>query len=283
MWIPFRSYGHPGAAMPGRPVAALVMALIVVLAGARPGFAAGEGGVRGTGGAGGTSGTSGQAGVVRYDLTIAGVSVGDAALAISPGDASLYRISFDMTYRFLFWRGGAAATTVGQIDRPDRGAGPVPTGYRMTVTGMSEPLVIDTAFDDAGPRVWSITPPPDAAYLEERVPLTKADLAGAIDPLSAMFIRAATAAEACDRTLPAFTGGTRLDLVLKPGAQEGGSTEDGVHICEVSYRPVSGHRPDSESVARLKRNSPDLSIFEVAPASGHLTGSRFPPASARWP
>ena len=51
------------------------------------------------------------------------------------------------------------------------------------------------------------------------------------------------------------------DLVLSPGAE----TEPGVFACDVKYVPVSGHRKDSESVARMVKSGPSLLIFEAAP------------------
>ncbi len=221
---------------------------------------------------------------IDYDLSIAGISIGDASLLAEEKAASGYAAQFDMSFRFLFWSGAAAGYSVGHIVDGGR----VPAKYDVTFEGMSKPVVIKTGFDSDGPVDWSITPPPEDKFLKERVPLAQADLRGAIDPLSAMLIQANSPDQACNRTLEIFTGGTRLDLVLRPGT----ATEPGVFACDVTYRPVSGHRADSESVARLVKNGPILSIFEVAPdlwaphrvgiatSVGTLAVTRIPPERA---
>lgn len=194
---------------------------------------------------------------IDYNLTIAGVSIGDADMLIDPWTLGSYSIDFSLSYRFLFWSGQSEGRALGMVGN----AKPRPASYDVTFSGMSKPVVISTAFDEQGPVEWSIMPPPDKNYLVDRIAISEADLVGAIDPLSALVIRADSAATACDRTLPIFTGGTRLDLVLTPGAE----TETGVFDCGVQYVPVSGHRKDSESVARMIEKGPVLSIFEVAP------------------
>lgn len=194
---------------------------------------------------------------IQYDLTIAGVSIGDASIAMLQEAAQSYDIALNVKFRFLFWSGQANAEATGAVTD----AAPAPSHYEATFQGMSEPVVIKTVFDGTGPTDWSITPPPEKKYLEGRIEISEADLVGALDPLSALFIRAETPESACDRTLPIFTGGTRLDLVLSPGAE----TEPGVFACDVKYVPVSGHRKDSESVARMVKSGPSLLIFEAAP------------------
>lgn len=198
-----------------------------------------------------------ESGPIFYDLSIVGIDIGDATVAINHTPDDAYRIGFEMDFRFLFWSGGAEAVSTGGIGRGT----PAPEAYNVAFNGVSGPVSITTTFDDGGPAAWSISPPPDKKYLINRIPHDEDDLKGAIDPLSALFIRAETATSACDRTLPVFTGGTRLDLVLTPGRETG----SGHFQCEVAYVPVSGHREDSESVARLVKSGPTLTIFEAAP------------------
>lgn len=194
---------------------------------------------------------------VEYELTIAGISMGEADMVVEPFSLGLYAIDFDLSFRFLFWSGQASARTVGRVEGSDLR----PRGYNATLEGMSKPVVIKTAFDAQRPTEWSITPPPEEKYLIDRIAIREAELIGALDPLTALVIQADTAVAACTRTVPVFTGGTRFDLVLTPGTE----TAPEVFGCSAQYVPVSGHRKDSDSVARMVEKGPDLSIFEVAP------------------
>jgi hypothetical protein len=194
---------------------------------------------------------------IEYNLTIAGISIGDAGMLIVPRSPGLYQTDVNLSFQFLFWSGEGQGTSFGRVTN----ASPVPASYDLIYMGSSEPMVIKTAFDDEGPTEWSITPPPKGVYLTERIPVKNGDLKGAIDPISAMVIRAETANDACNRTLRIFSGATRLNLALSPGIE----TVSGVFTCDVRYEPVSGHRKGSESVARLMESGPILSIFEVAP------------------
>jgi hypothetical protein len=88
----------------------------------------------------------------------------------------------------------------------------------------------------------------------ERVPLTDQHRRGIVDPLTALMLTPAGAAdvlapENCNRTLPIFDGRRRYNLALSYKRIETVKADKGyagpVLVCGVVLEPIAGHRPDS--------------------------------------
>lgn len=202
--------------------------------------------------------TANDQALITYDMAIAGIPVGWAAVEFTVGDTGDYRVDFGLKFEFLFWRGGAAGGAMGKLQAGT--AKPRVSDVTVIPEG-SEPVGMWEIFEGNRVKHWSISPGLDEKYVEGCVPVQEADIQDALDPLSALIIAADSAAEACSRKLPVFVVGTRFDLNLTPERP----LEQGVYSCAVSYKPVSGHRETSESVGILLSNNPELTIFEVSP------------------
>lgn len=192
-----------------------------------------------------------------YLITIAGLEIGEIAVKYQEAGGA-YALDLDGGFRFLFISGAAE----GRVTGARQADGFAPASYRLRFDGPTRQVISDIRFDQGQPDVWSIMPEPELNWMEGRIPLADSDMPGAIDPISAFLIPAATAAEACTRQQKVFSGFVRFDLTLTPGAPEA----DGVIPCNVSYQPVSGHRADSDGVARLQTEQGlQVSMAELTP------------------
>ena len=109
----------------------------------------------------------------------------------------------------------------------------------------------------------------------DRVPVTAADLRGAIDPLTAGLLPMPGTADvlapaACQRTLPIFDGTHRFDMALSFRRMDKIKAETGYQgpgvVCGMSYRPVAGYKMNAFRVTYLKQ-ARDMEIW-LAPIAG---------------
>lgn len=203
-----------------------------------------------------------------YDVTIAGIDIGDASLSLENTGES-YAAGLSGDFRFLFWSGGADARSSG-TDAPDQ---LTPASYRSRFESPSRVFttMIDFDEDRATNADWRTDPPLDPDDFGERVPIEPAHLIGAKDPLSAFIIRAESGEAACARSLKVYSGVVRFDVDLFVRG-----VADGLVECGARYRPVSGHRVESEEVDRLREDGLVFSYFEAAPGvwAPHRVGFR---------
>ena len=199
-----------------------------------------------------------------YDLSIAGIPIGDARLAVTTGEGR-YRIEGSADFGFLFWGGEGVAVSEGRAAE----GGFDPEFYRLSYQGVTRPGAIEIAFAEGHAKEWRRVPEIPDRYREGRVPLSETDLRAVLDPLSALVIPAPASipgAALCARVLPVFTGYTRFDLEF-----DGAAALDGdVVECSVRYRPVAGHRPDSGSVERFSK--PGAFAVRLAPIADGVWG-----------
>lgn len=204
-----------------------------------------------------------EAGAV-YGLSIAGIPIGEARLSAVVADGR-YRIEGSADVGFLFWGGEGVAVAEGAAAegrlRPDR--------YSLRYEGVTRPGAVEIAFDGGRAVDWRREPPIPEKYREGRVDIGPEALSGVLDPLSALLIPAghdAPADAVCGRVLPVFSGYTRFDLELvRAEALDGDAV-----VCETRYRPVAGHRRDSEGVKRLSK--PGAFSVRLAPVADGLWG-----------
>lgn len=201
----------------------------------------------------------------RYGLSIAGLPIGEAQLSIAAaGDR--YAIDASADVGFLFWGGAGSARAEGAAAQ----GALAPATYRLAYEGVSRPGSVSIDFEGGRASAWAFAPPIPPEFAEGRVTLAPSDLDGVLDPLSALVIAAPADIDAealCRRVLPVFSGATRFDLALE-GAQPG--EVGGAVACAVRYRPVSGHREGSTSVARLTR--PGAVAVTLAPLAPGFWG-----------
>jgi hypothetical protein len=117
------------------------------------------------------------------------------------------------------------------------------------------------------------TQPPNQPSLHV-VPVTKEQLQGVLDPVTAMFLYVRSDnpngdLKVCDHTVPVFDGVQRYDLVLKPKRtvrlQKNASTAYSgfAAVCRVKFIPISGHRMDDPDI-RLMSQSNEIEVWLVS-------------------
>lgn len=192
-----------------------------------------------------------------YDLSIAGIDIGVATLNFTSDDDS-YAVTVDGGYRFLFWSGAAKIETHGLKAE----SGFSPRSYRSRLVSSTREVKTDIAFNEAGVEDASFRadPPLPPEQFSNRVPIEENDLLNALDPISAFFIPAATGAEACAGVLQVFSGIVRFDVEL---SSAGGAPDR--PVCSSDYRPIGGHRVESNEVDRLRDEGLELALFEIEP------------------
>jgi Protein of unknown function (DUF3108) len=198
--------------------------------------------------------TQGQI-LATYNVDLAGFSLGEFRLN-ARFQGSSYQIqgegSFSLFIGSLF-RSGGTTTSAGKF----RKVGLEPSSFTVSFEGGGKKETRRLSFADSAVSQVSILPPPRGG--RRRVPVTKAQLADVIDPLSAAFLHMPSGSSICDETMPVFDGRLRFDLVLTPkraddlprGAPVGLSGP--VAVCEVKFVPISGYKPDNAAVAYLSQ------------------------------
>ena len=205
---------------------------------------------------------------VGYQIALAGINVGDFAIELDR-DGDLYNVRAEGSYRVLFWSGTLSSTVVGEI-APD---GLRPSFY-MVSTESASPSKTVIEFEPAiGPATWQRTPKAPSEWNEGRTALQRDHLRPAVDPISAIVASAlastgGTTPEVCDRPIRIFTGFSVFELDFN-GAKPGGF---GRVECEVSYRPLSGHRAESQGVERLSQPGSIQIAFDRLPGGNWFPG-----------
>lgn len=193
-----------------------------------------------------------------YEVSIAGIGIGEVALNLSEGGGR-YSVDLDGGFRFLFWSGEATMGSEGA-----RAEALIPAAYSARFESPSRTVFADIVFGEGSAQAAFRAEPPfdDDGEEEERAPLTPEMLVGALDPVAAFLIPAASGAEACSGARKVFSGIVRFDIELSPRAEAAGP---GLTPCAAAYRPVGGHRIGNEGVSLLEEKGLNLDLFEIAP------------------
>lgn len=114
-------------------------------------------------------------------------------------------------------------------------------------------------------------PASTAARAADYIPVTKDDLRAALDPLSALMVRADAPDAVCRRTLRVFDGETRVDLALSPAGvmpfEAAGFKGEAVR-CKVRFIPLAGYRKSREAIEFLRSKA----ALEIAFADTGVNG-----------
>jgi Protein of unknown function (DUF3108) len=136
-------------------------------------------------------------------------------------------------------------------------AGPEPATYVLSYAAGGDSGQLRMSFDAGAVTALSIVP--QQAHDPHEIPVTKDQLAGALDPIAAAFFHARSSdpngdLKVCDQTVPVFDGGWRYDLVLSPkrkvALQSKASTAYARYaaVCRVEFKPISGYEPDDPNI-----------------------------------
>lgn len=132
----------------------------------------------------------------------------------------------------------------------------VPVSYQMSYQSGPKRSSTEILFEKGRAVTISIKPEPKRKG-RNWVPLDPAQMAEAVDPLTAALVRAENLGDVCNRTLRVFDGETRADLKLsflriRPFSTDGfrGDVVD----CSVRFVPVAGYRKTNGSLRYMQAN-----------------------------
>lgn len=220
--------------------------------------------------AGTASSAQGQTLKVTYDLSLAGLPLGQADLVSSfkgrkyemQGNAKLTGLAMILT------GGKGEASASGTL----AGAGPRSSSFAVVSKTSDNQRSVRMGLK--GGQVSDVEIDPPLEPKEDRVPVQAADKRGVVDPMSALLMQALaskglTDPDNCNRTIPIFDGASRMNVVLTYGETrnvEVAGYSGPVLVCNARYVPVSGHRPERPATKFMQENR-DMSVW-LAPVEG---------------
>jgi len=164
------------------------------------------------------------------------------------------------------WRGTTASK--GRFN----GTGPEPAMYSLNFQGGDKSQQLRMTFD--GGAVTQISRVPKKRPNPHVIPITKEQLEGVLDPMTAAFLFARSGnpngdPKVCDQTIPVFDGEARFNLILKPKRtvklQKNSSTgySGFAAVCRVKFIPISGYRPDNPGI-KLMSETNEIEVWLVS-------------------
>jgi hypothetical protein len=207
----------------------------------------------------------------HYKLSLAGIGIGQADWSV---DIDKDQYSAKSSGQFVgIWRvllgPDISAVTHGAASRGHL----MPTSYVANFSSDDDIDDVRMTFRDGMVSEVEAKPPIPAS--PDRVPITAADLRGAIDPLTAGLISVpgsgnVLAPTVCQHTLPIFDGTHRFDIDLSFKRMDKIKAETGyqgpVVVCGMSYRPIAGYDTGAFRVNYLKK-AREMEIW-FAPIAG---------------
>ena len=150
--------------------------------------------------------------------------------------------------------------------------GPEPAAYALNYVDGGESAQLHVSFN--GGAVTQVLMLPKRKPTSRAIPIKKEQLAGVLDPLTALFLRAHSDnpdgdLKVCDQTIPVFDGDWRFDLRLSPKRRvrlrkETPTGYSGyAAICRVKFIPISGYRPDDPDI-KLMSQSDAIEVWLVS-------------------
>lgn len=194
----------------------------------------------------------------RYSVSLIGLHIGEASAQGSIAQAN-YKI--DLNARLT-----GVASWIAHVRMALESSGFIrhstvlPSAYATTSANAHMVRTLRMALNAGTVRAVDITPPFED--VEGRVPVTAANKHNILDPISALIMavppgESLVGPAACNRTLPIYDGVVRFDLTMSyVGTRnvEVPGYSGPVSVCAVRYRPIAGHKIDSESTRFMAQN-----------------------------
>lgn len=215
--------------------------------------------------------------LAQYVVNIAGINVAYVNVRLEV-EGSAYQLDI-------------AADVAGLAQMVAQGAGSANSGGVLTNTGLAstrfyletrtaeDRFSVQAQYAGGNTTSFAVNPPPVDAVA--RVPVQASHRNGVNDPVAPFILRgAALSPELCNRSAAVFTGIERFDLAFRfAEMQEATSLRTGyqgpVVLCQMTYRPVSGHFTDSEVTRYLANESRMLVWFAPLGQTGFFIPYRM--------
>ena len=214
--------------------------------------------------------------VATYDAGLAGMSLGTFKVTTAI-DGSAYKMAADGRFALLaglLYSSTAKVTSSGTLN----GTAAKPATFTLEYDGGKKREQRRMRFSRGAVSDISILPRKTKKKSHD-IPVTSAQLKDVLDPLTAAFLAVRSDAPAgdlkvCDQTIPVFDGKQRFDLVLTPKRSDrldGGAPNalaGAVAVCQVRYKPISGHRPDHPGVQFMQKTDEIEAWLVPVPRTG---------------
>jgi hypothetical protein len=149
---------------------------------------------------------------------------------------------------------------------------PEPAMYALNYSGGDKSGQLRMVFD--GGAVTEVSMIPRKKPNPHVIPITKEQLAGVLDPMTAAFLYVRSDnpngdPKVCNQTIPVFDGEARFDLVLSPKRtvklnKDASTGYSGfAAVCRVKFIPISGYRPDNPGI-RLMSQTNEIEVWLVS-------------------
>lgn len=209
----------------------------------------------------------------RYSVSLIGLHIGEAS-AEGRIESAHYKVDLNAHLTGVAsWIAHVkmALVSSGMIRRGEV----LPSAYATTSANSHIVRTLRMSLAAGDVKAVQISPPFEDT--EGRVPVTAANKRNVLDPMSALIMavppgKSLVGPAACDRTLPIYDGVVRFDLAMsyrgtRNVAVKGYSGP--VSVCAVRYRPISGHKIDSQSTRFMAQNR-DIEVWLAPVEPAHI-------------
>nr|WP_290086110.1 DUF3108 domain-containing protein [Aquibium sp. A9E412] len=193
----------------------------------------------------------------RYDASLLGFPIGQAAFE-SRFDGARFEVTGSFASAGLariFDRTEGSVTAKGALAP----AAPKPERFSLDYRNGDKRQTTEIRFADGRVAATENDPPPKPRG-DDWIAVAGAELRRAVDPLSAMLVRADAPDAVCGRTLRVYDGQTRVDFVLD-AATGRDRLDAGAVTCRARFVPVSGYRKGRSAIAFLRDRARILVAF----------------------
>jgi Protein of unknown function (DUF3108) len=207
--------------------------------------------------------------VAVYRVALAGFNLGDFRLTTTfsgPSYEMRGEARFSILEGLLYdWRGTTASK--GRVTS----SGPEPAMYALSYVGGSKSEQLRMTF--GGGAVTDISIIPNKRPNPRTIPVTREQLEGVLDPMTAAFLYAHSDnpngdLKVCNQTIPVFDGKQRFDLVLTPKMaarvqKEAPTGYSGpAAVCRVKFIPIAGYQLDNPGI-KLMAETDEIEVWLV--------------------
>jgi Protein of unknown function (DUF3108) len=189
-----------------------------------------------------------------YEVKLAAFSLGQFRLR-ARFQGSSYELKGEGSFSLFFgqvYKSSGDTTSAGKFRR----VGLEPSSFTVTFEGGNKKEMRRMSFARGAVSNVSIVPPKP---MWRRVPVTQEQLAGVLDPLSALFLHTGAGPQVCDETMKVYDGVLRFDIALTPKSAEQLPNDaptglsGAAAVCNAKFVPVGGYKPDNAAIKYLSQ------------------------------
>ena len=209
--------------------------------------------------------------IARYDIYVGGIKAFELEAGLSLSEGGYTMQIAGRTQGMAEWLIGFRSRVRAQGEATP--AGIRPQRYVNDALFRGKPRAITLDFPPGQPMVVSVVPPPEQ---DDRDPVTPAQRATAVDPLTAMVsaLKHVETRGNCQQDIPVFDGRRRFDAVFQQGSISTlGATRLGIFAGEATHcilvmRQIAGYTRRAHDFNRAEDREQPIDIWLAPVASG---------------